>query len=168
MASLMDLIMQQSMGGMTPQGGIPTPSAPAMPVPPVPAMAPRAPLPMMIGQPMPMAVPPLPPAMQVAPLPMPRPAMAQQPAGAPMQLAGAAPAQSVRESFMQRLLSGPVYQSTGETLIAQPQGAMPMTGAPMAPAMTPMRPQDINWGNPENPADFVRADQALRGLGLLG
>ena len=99
------------------------------------------------------------------PMPPPRPAA---PVGAPMQLAGAAPGPSVREGFMQRLLGGPAYQSTGGTLIAQPQGAMPTTGAPMAPVMTPTRPQDINWGDPDNPADFVRADQALRGLGLLG
>lgn len=112
------------------------------------------------------ASPPMPPprpAMPAAmpPMPPPRPS-------APMPLPSAAPAPSVRQGFMQRLLGGPVYQSTGGTLIAQPQGAMPTTGAPMAPVMTPTRPQDINWGDPNNPADFVRADQALRGLGLLG
>lgn len=118
--------------------------------------------------PLPQTAPMAPPAAAPPPMTPPRPAVPPAPVGAPMQLAGGVQPPSVRESFMQRLLSGPVYQSTGETLIAQPQGAMPMTGAPMAPAMTPMRPQDINWGNPENPADFVRADQALRGLGLLG
>lgn len=120
------------------------------------APAPR-PLPMMVGQPMPA----IPAPAATPPMPPPRPS-------APMPLSSASSAPSVREGFMQRLLGGPVYQSTGGTLIAQPQGAMPTTGAPMAPVMTPTRPQDINWGDPDNPADFVRADQALRGLGLLG
>jgi hypothetical protein len=78
--------------------------------------------------------------------------------GAPMQMASAAP--SVRESFMQRLLSGPNYQSN--SMPVMPQGAT--------------TPQQINFGNPDNPADFVRADRALMGLpedalriaGLLG
>lgn len=121
-------------------------------------------VPMLVGAPMPTI--PSPAAMP--PPPPPRPAMPAAPAGAPMPLSSASSAPSVREGFMQRLLGGPVYQSTGGALIAQPQGAMPTTGAPMAPVMTPTRPQDINWGDPNNPADFVRADQALRGLGLLG
>ena len=93
--------------------------------------------------------------------------------GAPMQLASAAP--SVRESFMQRLLGGPVYQSNGMPLLAQPQGPTP-SGATLPPAMQATTPQQINFGNPDNPADFVRADRALMGLpedalriaGLLG
>lgn len=192
MASLMDLIMQQ-VSGRTPV--TPTPerqqmfdvlssygaTAPqavqerqqmfdvlssygaGMPVsmpPSITAPTSRPPLPqvpMLVGAQMPTI--PVPAAMP--PMPSPRPS-------APMPLPSAAPAPSVRQGFMQRLLGGPVYQSTGGTLIAQPQGAMPTTGAPMAPVMTPTRPQDINWGDPNNPADFVRADQALRGLGLLG
>ena len=65
-----------------------------------------------------------------------------------MQLASAAP--SVRESFMQRLLSGPNYQSN--SMPVMPQGAT--------------TPQQINWGDPDSAADFVRANQAY--MGLLG
>lgn len=143
--------MPKSLYGGMPSGGVGD-------APPI------ASLPMMVGAPMPTipaieAVPPMPPS---------RSAMPAAPAGAPMPLSSASSAPSVREGFMQRLLGGPVYQSTGGTLIAQPQGAMPTTGAPIASVMKPTRPQDINWGDPDNPADFVRADQALRGLGLLG
>tara|TARA_R110000868_G_scaffold6894_6_gene38294 strand:- start:4335 stop:4844 length:510 start_codon:yes stop_codon:yes gene_type:complete len=77
-----------------------------------------------------------------------RPSAPMAPAGAPMQLASAAP--SVRESFMQRLLSGPNYQSN--SMPVMPQGAT--------------TPQQINWGDPESAADFVRANQAY--MGLLG
>ena len=109
----------------------------------------------------PSGVPVLPPAREVGaapgmgmPLQPPRPANI----GAPMQLGSAAP--SVRESFMQRLLGGPNYQSN--SMPVMPQGAT--------------TPQQINFGNPDNPADFVRADRALMGLpedalriaGLLG
>ena len=79
---------------------------------------------------------------------VPRPSAPMAPAGAPMQLASAAP--SVRESFMQRLLSGPNYQSN--SMPVMPQGAT--------------TPQQINWGDPESAADFVRANQAY--MGLLG
>ena len=75
-----------------------------------------------------------------------------------MQLASAAPA-TVRESFMQRLLSGPNYQSNSMPVVMQPQGPM-VSGAPL--------PQQVNWGDPESAADFFRADQAARQLGLLG
>jgi hypothetical protein len=88
------------------------------------------------------------------PLPPRRPANL----GAPTQLASAAP--SVRESFMQRLLSGQNYQSNSMPVV--PQGVT--------------TPQQINFGNPDNPADFFRAERALMGLpeetlrvaGLLG
>lgn len=103
----------------------------------------------------------------------PLPPVSSSAPGAPMQLASAAP--SVRESFMQRLLGGPVYQSNGMPLLAQPQGPTP-SGATLPPAMQATTPQQINFGNPDNPADFVRADRALMGLpedalriaGLLG
>jgi hypothetical protein len=85
------------------------------------------------------------------PLPPRRPADV----GAPMQLASAAP--SVRESFMQRLLSGPNYQSNSMPALMTPQGPTP-SGAAM--------PQQINWGDPDSAADFVRANQAY--MGLLG
>ena len=89
------------------------------------------------------------------PLPPRRPADV----GAPMQLASAAP--SVRESFMQRLLSGPNYQSNSMPVV--PQG-----GAQSV--------RDINFADPDNAADFFRAERALRALpeetlrmaGLLG
>lgn len=107
--------------------------------------------------------------MMAPPMPPPRPT---EP-GAPMQLASAAP--SVRESFMQRLLRGPEYQSNSLPVIAQPQGPTP-SGAALPPMMQAQTPQQINFGNPDNPADFVRADRALMGLpeealrvaGLLG
>ena len=95
----------------------------------------------------PSGVPVLPPAREVGAAPgmqLPRTANA----GAPTQLASAAP--SVRESFMQRLLSGPNYQSN--SMPVMPQGAT--------------TPQQINWGDPESAADFVRANQAY--MGLLG
>jgi hypothetical protein len=72
-----------------------------------------------------------------------------------MQLGSAAP--SVRESFMQRLLSGPNYQSNSMPALMTPQGPTP-SGAAM--------PQQINWGDPDSAADFVRANQAY--MGLLG
>jgi hypothetical protein len=97
----------------------------------------------------PSGVPVLPPPREVgaAPgmgMPLPRPSAP----GAPMQLGSAAP--SVRESFMQRLLSGPNYQSN--SMPVMPQGAA--------------TPQQINWGDPDSAADFVRANQAY--MGLLG
>jgi hypothetical protein len=91
-----------------------------------------------------------------------------------MQLAGGQP--SVRQSFMQRLLGGPDYQSNNMPVVAQPQGPMgaEMRGAPMPMQANPMTPQQINWGDSENAADFFRADRALQNLppevlrGLLG
>ena len=66
---------------------------------------------------------------------------------------------SVRESFMQRLLGNPT-QSNAMPVVMSPQGPMP-SGAAM--------PQQINWGDAENPADFFRASQALQAMpGLLG
>ena len=62
------------------------------------------------------------------PLPPRRPSMPMAPAGAPMQTGSAAP--SVRESFMQRLLSGPNYQSNSMPVVMQPQGPL-ASGAPM-------------------------------------
>jgi hypothetical protein len=106
----------------------------------------------------PSGVPALPPAREIGAAPgmqLPRPANA----GAPMQLGSAAP--SVRESFMQRLLSGPNYQSNSMPVV--PQG-----GAQSV--------RDINFADPDNAADFFRAERALRALpeetlrmaGLLG
>lgn len=105
------------------------------------------------------------PSFQVAPTPMPmsppmpppRPAMPAPPVGAPTPIAGASP--SVRESFMQRLLSGPNYQSNNMPTVMSPQGPTASGG---------FLPQSVNWGDPESAADFFRADQAARQLGLLG
>jgi hypothetical protein len=60
---------------------------------------------------------------------------------------------------MQRLLGGPAYQSNAMPVVMSPQGPM-ASGQPMA--------QQVNWGNPESAADFFRADQMARQLGLLG
>jgi len=118
---------------------------------------------------------PLPPAREVGPAPgMNAPMTMPRPVAAPMRAASATP--SVRESFMQRLLSGPDYQSNSMPVVAQPQGPMgaDMRGAPMPMQANPMTAQQINWGDPENAADFFRADRALQNLppevlrGLLG
>jgi hypothetical protein len=65
----------------------------------------------------------------------------------------------VREGFMQRLLGGPNYQSNNMPVVMSPQGPMAAGG---------FLPQSVNWGDPESAADFFRADQAARQLGLLG
>jgi hypothetical protein len=44
-------------------------------------------------------------------------------------------------------------------VVMQPQGPM-ASGAAM--------PQQVNWGDPENAADFFRAEQMARQMGLLG
>jgi hypothetical protein len=122
---------------------------------PIAAPVPRPPstqLPMLVGQPMPTIPAPMP----VAPMPTPRPAA---PAAAPMPLPSAAPAPSVRAGFMQRLLGGPNYQSNNMPVVMSPQGPMASGG---------FLPQSVNWGDPESAADFFRADQAARQLGLLG
>ncbi len=198
MATLMDFIMQQ-VGGRAPV--TPTPErqqmfdtlssygagaqpperqqmfgtlssyGAGMPISQPPPVARPVPMPMLVGQPMPSMPQPMAQPMPAAPLPPPR---STAPAGAPMQLAGGQP--SVREGFMQRLLGGPDYQSNNMPVVAQPQGPMgrEMQGAPMPMQAKPMTAQDINWGNPENAADFFRADRALQNLppevlrGLLG
>jgi hypothetical protein len=76
-----------------------------------------------------------------------------------MQIAPAPAAPSVREGFMQRLLGGPNYQSNNMPVVMSPQGPMASGG---------FLPQSVNWGDPESAADFFRADQAARQLGLLG
>jgi len=166
MATLMDFIMQQ-VGGRAPV--TPTPErqqmfdtlssyGAGMPISQPPPVARPAPAPMMMGAGMPMALQPQPMAqpMPVAPVPpMPPP----RPAAAPMQIAPAPAAPSVREGFMQRLLGGPNYQSNNMPVVMSPQGPMASGG---------FLPQSVNWGDPESAADFFRADQAARQLGLLG
>ena len=60
---------------------------------------------------------------------------------------------------MQRLLGGPNYQSNNMPVALQPQGPTP-SGAPL--------PQQVNWGDPDDAADFFRAEQMARQMGLLG
>jgi len=172
MASLMDFVMSVR-GTPTPQGAMLGGSSPQadinMLASYIPGMTPvspygNTPAPMMIGAGMPMALQQpaampmaqqMPPMPRMPPMPPPRPAAA--PAGAPMQLAGGQP--SVREGFMQRLLGGPNYQSNNMPVVMSPQGPMASGG---------FLPQSVNWGDPESAADFFRADQAARQLGLLG
>jgi len=139
-------VTPESIGSLGPMN-IPAPmmmSAP--PLSPLPAFTPAAP---------PMAQPVAAPAPS-APMTPPRPAA---PAGAPIQIAPAPAVSSVREGFMQRLLSGPNYQSNNMPVVMSPQGPMASGG---------FVPQSVNWGDPESAADFFRADQAARQLGLLG
>jgi len=170
MANLMDLIMQQVSGAPAPQSpqALNTlasyiPGMTAVSPYGSPAQMPAAstygairntPAPMMMGAGMPMALQQPAPMPAAPPMPPSRPAA---PAGAPMQLAGGQP--SVREGFMQRLLSGPTYQSNNMPVVMSPQGPMASGG---------FLPQSVNWGDPESAADFFRADQAARQLGLLG
>jgi hypothetical protein len=173
MANLMDLIMQQ-VGGRAPvmptperqqmfdtlssYGARPNASSPYGSLAPMPA-APtygalqNTPAPMMMGAGMPMALQQPAPMPAVPPMPPPRPA------AAPMQIAPAPAAPSVREGFMQRLLGGPNYQSNNMPVVMSPQGPMAAGG---------FLPQSVNYGDPESAADFFRADQAARQLGLLG
>lgn len=67
--------------------------------------------------------------------------------------------------FFERIFGGTQYQSNNLPLLMQPQGPMPVTGAPM--------PEAINYGDPNNAADFFRADRLLMQqnpamFGLLG
>ena len=164
MATLMDLIMQQ-VGGRAPV--TPTPErqqmfdtlssyGAGMPISQPPPAARPVPMPMLVGQPMPSMPQPMPQPMPAAPMPpMPPP----RPAAAPMQIAPTPAAPSVREGFMKRLLGGPNYQSNNMPVVMSPQGPMASGG---------FLPQSVNWGDPESAADFFRADQAARQLGLLG
>lgn len=168
MANLMDLIMQQVSGAPAPQSpqalntlasyipGMtavsPYGSPAQMPATSTYGALQNTPAPMMMGAGMPMALQ-QPTPMPAAPMPSPRPA------AAPMQIAPAPAAPSVREGFMQRLLGGPNYQSNNMPVVMSPQGPMASGG---------FLPQSVNWGDPESAADFFRADQAARQLGLLG
>jgi hypothetical protein len=99
-------------------------------------------------------------------------ASAEAPTAAPMATAPMPPripggqTRGVREpGFFERLFAGPQYQSNNMLVNMMPQGPMADTGAPM--------PQYINYGDPNNAADFFRADQALMQqnpsfFGLLG
>jgi hypothetical protein len=168
MANLMDLIMQQVSGAPAPQSpqALNTlasyiPGMTAVSPYGSPAQMPAASTygairntqaPMMMSAGMPMALQ-QPAPMPAAPMPPPRPS------AAPMQIAPAPAAPSVREGFMQRLLGGPNYQSNNMPVVMSPQGPMTSGG---------FLPQSVNWGDPESAADFFRADQAARQLGLLG
>jgi len=98
-----------------------------------------------------------PPMNITPPLPPPRPAAPASgfvpPANVPLPPPRPAD-MSVRESFMQRLLGNPT-QSNSMPVLMTPQGPTP-SGAAL--------PQQVNWGDADNPADFFRASQALQGL----
>ena len=169
MANLMDLIMQQVSGAPAPQSpqALNTlasyiPGMTAVSPYGSPAQMPAASTygairntqaPMMMSAGMPVSLQQPAPAAPMPPMPSPRPA------AAPMQIAPAPAAPSVREGFMQRLLGGPNYQSNNMPVVMSPQGPMASGG---------FVPQSVNWGDPESAADFFRADQAARQLGLLG
>lgn len=85
-----------------------------------------------------------PPAAAAVPMPPVRPMGIGQP--------------TVRQTFLDRLL-GPSFQSTGQPVVNQPSGPTE-SGMPMQPT--------VNWGDVNQAADFFRADQAARQLGLLG
>jgi hypothetical protein len=57
-----------------------------------------------------------------------------------------------------RIFSGEDYQSNSMPVVMAPQGPG-MTGAPL--------PQTVNWGDPENAADYFRAAAAAQRIGLL-
>lgn len=110
----------------------------------------------------PAPVAPRPPIFTTAPLPYtPSPAAAETPPPLPpvRPYGLGTPEPSVRQSFMDAILRGPAYQSNAMPVITTTQGPM-QSGPPI--------PQSVNWGNPESAADFFRADQAARQLGLLG
>jgi hypothetical protein len=82
---------------------------------------------------------------------------------APMASSTSAPARE--QGFFEKLFKGPDYQSNNMPVNAMPQGPMPGTGATM--------PSYINWADPNNAADFFRADALLQQqnpamFGLLG
>jgi hypothetical protein len=83
----------------------------------------------------------------------------------PAPIAGSAGVPNRPQGFFEQLFKGPQYQSNNLPVNAMPQGPMPGTGAPM--------PSYINWGDPNNAADFFRADALLQQqnpgfFGLLG
>jgi len=82
---------------------------------------------------------------------------------APMASSVTTPARE--QGFFEKLFKGPQFQSNNMPVNAMPQGPMPGTGATM--------PSYINYGDPNNAADFFRADALLQQqnpgfFGLLG
>jgi hypothetical protein len=159
----------------TPYGGLGMPVAPYTPSPETdalqrqlnrvpfgPPMPANLPMPAPVAPSAPAPVAPRPPIFTTAPLPYtPPPAAAEAPPPLPpvRPYGLGTPEPSVRQSFMDAILRGPSYQSNAMPVITTTQGPM-QSGPPI--------PQSINWGNPESAADFFRADQAARQLGLLG
>lgn len=83
----------------------------------------------------------------------------------PAPIASSVTAPAREQGFFEQLFKGPQYQSNNLPVNAMPQGPMPGTGAAM--------PSYINYGDPNNAADFFRADALLRQqnpgfFGLLG
>jgi len=68
--------------------------------------------------------------------------------------APASPAAGAERSVMERLFGGPEYQSNSRLVVNRPQGTendkSPMT--------------ELNWGDNDRAADFVRADRAMQAL----
>ena len=93
------------------------------------------------------------------PAPETAPVVASAPV-APIQSATSttAPAVPAAPSIFSRIFSGEDYQSNAMPVVMAPQGPG-MTGAPL--------PQTVNWGDPENAADYFRAAAAAQRIGLL-
>ncbi len=85
------------------------------------------------------------------------PPVAPQTPVAPIQSATSTTAPSA-PSIFNRIFSGEDYQSNSMPVVMAPQGPG-MTGAPL--------PQTVNWGDPENAADYFRAAAAAQRIGLL-
>ena len=87
-------------------------------------------------------------------------APAAQPVSAPAPVApiqsAASTAAPATPGILNRIFSGTDYQSN----------AMPVVGASGSQGGAQFQ-QNVNWGNPENAADYVRAAAAAQRLGLL-
>jgi hypothetical protein len=85
------------------------------------------------------------------------PAIAPATAVAPIQSATSTTAPAA-PSIFNRIFGGEDYQSNSMPVVMAPQGPG-MTGAPLS--------QTVNWGDPENAADYFRAAAAAQRIGLL-
>lgn len=142
MATLMDLMMGRASQPLG-QAGQSRMQLPSINMPPV-----QYQTPLTFGGFTPNQFGNLAPAPQVAPSagsvapPMPQPVV--RPPAAP--------------GIFNRIFSGEDYQSNAMPTVMAPQGP-DMTGATL--------PQTVNWGDPENAADYFRAAAAAQRIGLL-
>ena len=109
----------------------------------------------------PSAAPVLPPMMGFSPnqfggLTPPEAAPAAAPINPPMPQPVVRP--PAAPGIFSRIFSGEDYQSNAMPVVMAPQGPG-TTGAPL--------PQTVNWGDPENAADYFRAAAAAQRIGLL-